>query len=154
MCPHHISLLNFFTPDLQKLPRKKIPKKIPKKTPIFFNKNCSNSARSSLQNDGHLLAISEQETAMAMAEKGDVGGAGLPRETRGRSRRPVRLFPKRHLSHLLLRNLLNLRFSFPDPHSSRVYLKKGNTEFLSTCSFLFHQIFHLSFLGFSFLFLE
>jgi hypothetical protein len=29
-----------------------------------------------LQNDGHLLAISEQETAMAMAEKGDVGGIG------------------------------------------------------------------------------
>lgn len=30
-----------------------------------------------MQNDGHLLAISEQETAMAMAEKADLGAAGV-----------------------------------------------------------------------------
>ncbi len=80
-----------------------------------------------MQNDGHLLAISEQETAMAMAEKGDVGAAGVssssssPRTARTKET-PRPSFPEKTSFPFTSAEFTEsaIFFSFPDPHSSRV----------------------------------
>ncbi len=84
-----------------------------------------------MQNDGHLLAISEQETAMA--EKGDVGAAGVssssssssssPRTARTKET-PRQSFPEKTSFPFTSTEFTEsaIFFSFPDPHSSRVYL--------------------------------
>ncbi len=76
MCPHHVSLLS--SQQTFKTCQEKNPQKFSNKQNQIFllKKNWSNSARSSLQNDGHLLAISEHENGDGDGREGRYGGSG------------------------------------------------------------------------------